>query len=287
MEASFAGEERRTCSKESVPWVWALLVLGVCAPLTAQTTKKVSFANDVAPILSRACMKCHGLASPMANLDLRTRAGALKGGQHGPAIVPGNAAASLLYKHVAGQEQPQMPLGGKLSAEEIAVLKSWIDSGADWDSSVALSSDAAPCLGRHRKEVHGCPAELLGFPEGGEAGRAFRESQELGSHSGRRIHPGKARREESQAESACRQDHAPPAGLFRSDRLAAHAGTGSGLSGRQFATGIRESGRPSCWPRRTTASAGAATGWTWPAMPTRRASRPTRRGPTSGAIATT
>ena len=32
-----------------------------------------------------------------------------------------------------------MPLGGKLSAEEIAVLKSWIDSGADWDSSVALS----------------------------------------------------------------------------------------------------------------------------------------------------
>ena len=42
----------------------AVLVLGVCGPLTAQTTKNVSFANDVAPLLSRACMKCHGLASP-------------------------------------------------------------------------------------------------------------------------------------------------------------------------------------------------------------------------------
>jgi len=48
----------------------------------------------------------------MAGLDLRTREGALKGGKHGPAIVPGNAASSRLYKQVAAQEQPQMPLGG-------------------------------------------------------------------------------------------------------------------------------------------------------------------------------
>src|SRR5216684_8888054 len=125
------------------PLVWALLVLRVCSLLTAQTTKKVSFTHDVAPILSRACMQCHGLANPMANLDLRSRAGALKGVQHGPAIVAGDAAASLLYKHVAAQEQPQMPLGGKLSPEEIAVLKSWIDSGADWDSSVTLTSEVS------------------------------------------------------------------------------------------------------------------------------------------------
>ena len=134
------------------PLGWALVVLGACGPLTAQTPKKVSFANDVAPLLSRACMKCHGLASPMANLDLRTRAGALKGGQHGPAIVPGDSAASLLYKHVSAKQQPQMPFGGKLSAEEITVLKSWIDSGADWDSSVALSSEAAPASAATEKK---------------------------------------------------------------------------------------------------------------------------------------
>ncbi|MBZ5619149.1 MAG: PSD1 and planctomycete cytochrome C domain-containing protein [Acidobacteriia bacterium] len=121
-----------------------LLLLRICAPSAAQTAKKVSFANDVAPILSRKCVQCHGAANQMANLDLRNREGALKGGQHGPAIVPGDAAASHLYNHVAGQQPPRMPLGGKLSDEEIAVLKAWIESGAEWDSSVALDARAAP-----------------------------------------------------------------------------------------------------------------------------------------------
>jgi hypothetical protein len=79
----------------------------------------------------------------MADLDLRTREGALNGGKHGPAIIPGNATASRLYKQVAAQEQPQMPLGGKLSDEEIAVLKAWIDTGAAWDSSVQLAMPTA------------------------------------------------------------------------------------------------------------------------------------------------
>ena len=124
------------------PLGWMLLVLRIWAPLDAQTPKKVSFARDVAPILSQKCMQCHGLDNPMANLDLRSRDGALKGGQHGPAIVPGNAAASHLYRHVAGQEQPQMPLGGKLSDEDIGVLEAWIDSGAEWDPSVTLTARA-------------------------------------------------------------------------------------------------------------------------------------------------
>jgi len=123
--------------------VGSLLVLPICAPLAAQTANKITFAHDVAPILSQKCIQCHGLANPMANLDLRSREGALKGGQHGPAIVPGDAAASHLYKHVAAREQPQMPLGGKLSEQEIAVLKAWIDSGAEWDASATLAAPAA------------------------------------------------------------------------------------------------------------------------------------------------
>jgi hypothetical protein len=129
------------------PLVWTLLVGCTCAPLVAQTTtaqtpKKVSFAHDVVPILSQKCMQCHGIDNPMANLDLKSREGALKGGQHGPAIIPGDAAGSHLYKHVAGQEQPQMPLGGKLSDPEIGVLKAWIESGAEWDAGVTLTARA-------------------------------------------------------------------------------------------------------------------------------------------------
>jgi hypothetical protein len=77
----------------------------------------------------------------MGNLDLRTREGALKGGQHGPAIVPGDAAASRLYRHLTGQEQPQMPMGGRLTDAQIAVIKAWIDNGAEWDQA---ASPAAP-----------------------------------------------------------------------------------------------------------------------------------------------
>src|SRR5438105_1411454 len=129
--------------KEFPRLIWALLIVRLCAPLAAQATKPVSFAHDVAPILNQKCLQCHGLANPMANLDLKSREGVLKGGQHGAAVVPGNAAASNLYRHVAGQEQPRMPLGGKLSDDEIAVLKAWIDGGADWDSNVTLTAPAA------------------------------------------------------------------------------------------------------------------------------------------------
>src|ERR1051326_9060900 len=119
--------------------VCPLLVLSISLPLSAQTAKKVSFANDVAPILSQNCAQCHATANPSGNLDLSKREGTLRGGQHGPAVVPGDAAASHLYRHVAGEEQPRMPLGGKLSDEEIAVLKAWIQSGADWDSAITIT----------------------------------------------------------------------------------------------------------------------------------------------------
>src|SRR4051794_36631412 len=105
-----------------------LLIAGAGA--TAHAAETVSFSKDVAPILAAKCMKCHAEAPMMGNLDLRSLASALKGGQHGPAIAPGNAASSRLYQHLTGQQQPQMPLGGKLTDAEIATFKSWIDSGA-------------------------------------------------------------------------------------------------------------------------------------------------------------
>src|SRR5271166_3359281 len=101
--------------------IWPAAILLACAVASAQTVNKVSFTSDVAPILAKNCAQCHGPAPAMANLDLRSRDAAIKGGQHGPSIVPGDAAASRLYKHLTGQEQPQMPLGDRLSDAEIAV----------------------------------------------------------------------------------------------------------------------------------------------------------------------
>src|SRR4051812_23226493 len=99
--------------------IWPALFLIAGAPVMAQTGK-ISFTRDIAPVLSKKCMQCHSQAPMMANLDLRTRESAMKGGQHGPVIVPGNAAASHIYRRITGQEQPSMPVGGKLTDQEIA-----------------------------------------------------------------------------------------------------------------------------------------------------------------------
>jgi hypothetical protein len=109
----------------------------------AQTVARVSFAKDVAPILSEKCIQCHGQASTMSDLDLRTNSSLRKGGQHG-SVLAGRAEQSILYRRLTGSIQPQMPFGGRLNDSQIATLKAWIDQGAEWDPSVAALKSTAP-----------------------------------------------------------------------------------------------------------------------------------------------
>src|SRR5215471_3522604 len=141
-----------------MPWVfhkvscltWPLLAI-VPAISNAQPGKRISFSNDIAPLLTARCMECHGRDPLMANLDLRTREGTLKGAKHGPVIVPGNAAESHLYRRLTGQETPPMPLGGRLTDAEIALVKDWIDSGAEWDAGRALAPGAVTGTSTEKK----------------------------------------------------------------------------------------------------------------------------------------
>jgi hypothetical protein len=72
----------------------------------------------------------------LSRLDLRTRESALKGGERGPAMVPGNAAESRLYRLIAGKEKPSMPMDGtKLTDEQIRAIQDWIEQGAPWGES--------------------------------------------------------------------------------------------------------------------------------------------------------
>jgi hypothetical protein len=70
----------------------------------------------------------------MGNLDLRTRESMLKGGDKGPALTPGAADRSLLIHRITGQVVPKMPMPPMpaLTEAEIAVLKEWINQGANW-----------------------------------------------------------------------------------------------------------------------------------------------------------
>ncbi len=100
------------------------------APAAGETS--VDFARDVAPIFERECSQCHGEKQQLSGLDLRSREALLQGGKHGPAIIPGDAAKSRLYRHLTGSEAPVMPFGKSLPKEQIDLVGRWIDAGAPW-----------------------------------------------------------------------------------------------------------------------------------------------------------
>ncbi len=120
------------------PSVAALLVLFAASVAPAAeptfTKEQVAFFDDkVAPLLKASCMKCHGDKPDKLSggLDLRTRATAIKGGDTGPAAVPGKAKDSLLVQAVNhAKDGYEMPPGGdKLKPEQIAVLTKWVTDG--------------------------------------------------------------------------------------------------------------------------------------------------------------
>lgn len=102
------------------------------------------FAERVAPLLKDRCVGCHNGQKSKGGLDLASRANALRGGEQGPALVPGDAAKSLLVKMVSGAK-PEMPRQGKpLTAEQVADIRKWIDAGAPWPEQVKLVATESP-----------------------------------------------------------------------------------------------------------------------------------------------
>jgi len=98
----------------------------------AAAAVSVHGAVDVLSALKRDCFGCHGEGQVLSKLDLRSREAMLKGGARGPAIVPGNADASLLLAAIEGRNGLQMPPGAKPSAELVAAVREWINGGAVW-----------------------------------------------------------------------------------------------------------------------------------------------------------
>lgn len=95
-------------------------------PSTEKT--KITFEQDVLPILKVRCIKCHAGAEPEQGLRLTTTREILRGGKSGPAIRIAAAESSLLWEKLASNE---MPKGGPaLTAAEKGIIRSWINEGA-------------------------------------------------------------------------------------------------------------------------------------------------------------
>src|SRR4051812_27782399 len=89
------------------------------------------FEKQVRPVLTSRCFSCHGTQQQHSGLRVDSREALLKGGNRGPALVPGDAALSLLAKAVR-HDGLKMPVGAKLPDDQVAAIEKWINLGAPW-----------------------------------------------------------------------------------------------------------------------------------------------------------
>ena len=85
----------------------------------------------------------HQPEKPKGNLRLDTRAGALKGGDDGTALVPGKPDRSPLYTSTilpADDDKHMPPKGDPLSPKEVELLRAWIDEGLPWDAGFTFKA---------------------------------------------------------------------------------------------------------------------------------------------------
>src|SRR4026209_394572 len=110
-------------------------VLG--ADLPPPSKQRIEFDRDIRPLLVKHCYSCHGPEKQRVGLRLNRKADALKGGDDGPVIVSGKSAESKLVKLVAGLDPDRVmpPMGERLTAEQIGLLRAWVDQGVEWPSA--------------------------------------------------------------------------------------------------------------------------------------------------------
>ncbi|MCP4786926.1 MAG: DUF1553 domain-containing protein [Fuerstiella sp.] len=127
-------------------------MLAASWPLAVQAVE-IEFNRDVRPILSNHCFTCHGpdTVTREAGLRLDRREAALRQADSGEsAIVPGNTHASELYRRITSDDADERmpPVDGpkQLDAKQIAILKTWIEQGAEYQQHWAFVAPQQPAI---------------------------------------------------------------------------------------------------------------------------------------------
>ncbi len=131
------------------PWSLLPILLGapllLSLPASAQTPEEF-FETRVRPVLAESCMDCHGRLR-RGNLRLNSREAMMRGGDSGPAIIPGDPSGSLLIQtvrhEIEGQEMPRDE--DPLTPQQIDGLIEWIRMDAPWPE-VAEDAEGAAVL---------------------------------------------------------------------------------------------------------------------------------------------
>jgi hypothetical protein len=119
-------------------WMWIVLVGLGTHPFVGQAAPSLTpaqadfFEQRIRPFLANDCYECHGAKKQKGGLRVDSRDGLLKGGDSGPAVVPGDATASLLIQSIRHEHAEfRMPKDRpKLSDSAIASFVQWVKDGA-------------------------------------------------------------------------------------------------------------------------------------------------------------
>jgi sugar lactone lactonase YvrE len=99
----------------------------------AVTAAEAPTYSQVHAVFAQRCMSCHDAKEAEGELVMETYESLMKGGEKGADIVPGKSEESRLVLEIEHRKKPFMPPPKKaepLAAEEIAVIRAWIDAGA-------------------------------------------------------------------------------------------------------------------------------------------------------------
>ena len=113
----------------------ALLFLGLGQSVSLAAPPEADFEKVIRPLLSAKCWGCHNDKKQKGDLRLDSLEAMLKGGESGPALVPGKPEQSLIIRALRHDDQLKMPPKEKLTAADIAALTAWVKSGAVWPNA--------------------------------------------------------------------------------------------------------------------------------------------------------
>ncbi len=183
----------RRARHQGIGWLvlWGCLSSAVSfAQQVEPPSSPPDFNRDILPIFQEHCVGCHSSAAKMGGLVLESYEDLANGGEHGKAFLPGHSEQSRLVLMVEGKLEPRMPMNGQLEADQIVLLKSWIDASARppdiTESSSPLIPSAIPDI-KPQVPVKP-PVAGLGFHPNGQilAGGGFEEVHLMDPSDGRR-----------------------------------------------------------------------------------------------------
>ena len=116
-----------------------LVIFGwIPADISGQdSSPAIDFETQIRPVLKARCVECHGAEDQNGGLRLDARHFAIRGGDSGEVILPGDASKSILWRRLVSDKDDQMPPDDRLDQKQIALIQKWIEEGARWPETAA------------------------------------------------------------------------------------------------------------------------------------------------------